>query len=122
MTEMELIFLGEKKEDYTSTSTLQITDSICLACYGATCMFEIVVLVKYMFPLRIKDPYILMFHFLLLLLIVSAIVETTARMIYHDPGYITNPNDVKLSFGTKTQHISNLAYILLGLVISTMMF
>ena len=53
-------------------------------------MFELIVLVKYMLPLRIKDPYILMFHFFVIVLMVSVIMETTARLVTNDPGYITN--------------------------------
>ena len=85
-------------------------------------MFELIVLVKYMLPLRIKDPYILLFHFFVIVLMTSVIMETTARMITNDPGYITNPDQRYMTFGQKSLHISNLAYILLGLVISTMMF
>lgn len=58
---------------------LKIADYCCLASYTGIMAFEIFIVIRYLIPLRIKSPYILMFYALLTVVLVSSIIEIACR-------------------------------------------
>ena len=72
---------------YNPELGLIVADTCLLAFYALLLGYEIFVIVKYLAPLRITSPYIILFYFLLTVLLGSCIVELFSRMILANSGY-----------------------------------
>ena len=106
---------------YEPGKGLTIADSIWLAFNTIILIFEIFIIVRYLIPLRIKSPYILLFYSILTVLMSAQIMEVTVRIYDGDPGLITACAS-NLTLGVIARQISAVSYILLGFVLSTIMF
>jgi len=100
---------------------LRISDSVCFAIYIGCLAFETYIIKKYLIPLRIKSPYILMFYCMLTVMLVSMIIMLAERLFGNDPGFIVSKHQKK-TVGEVCVHIQATAYILLGFIISATEF
>ena len=100
---------------------LTIADSIWVASNTLILFGEIYIIVKYLVPLRIKSPYILLFYSILTILLLAQIVEGCSRLNTGDPGFIVNWEQ-NISVGVIARQIGEVSYILLGFVLSAIMF
>ena len=98
-----------------------MTDGCCLTLYFSLLFFLIYIVIKYLIPLRIKSPYILMFYGLLSILLLSQIIVMFARLVFDDPGFYVTDHQ-RITVGMIALHTGAVAYILLGFVISVTMF
>ena len=57
--------------DYDASGDLMISDSIWLSLSCLLLLYEIFIIVRYLIPLRIKSPYILLFYMMLTILLVA---------------------------------------------------
>jgi len=69
---------------------LRISDSVCFAIYIGCLAYEIYIVFKYLIPLRIKSPYILLFYSMLTVMLVSMIIMLAERLFGDDPGFIVS--------------------------------
>ena len=68
---------------------LTITDSMMFAIYSFLFLLEVVIVTKYLVPLRIKSPYIFCFYSTLAVLLISKSLEVIARQKDGDAAYVT---------------------------------
>ena len=68
---------------------LTITDSMMFAIYSFLFLLEVVIVTKYLVPLRIKSPYIFCFYSTLAVLLVSKSLEVIARQKDGDAAWVT---------------------------------
>jgi hypothetical protein len=106
---------------YNPDLGLKIADGVCFTIYVGYLAYEIYIIFKYLIPLRIKSPYILMFYLMLAVLLSTMIIMIAMRLWYNDPGFIIEKNQ-KHTLGEICLHIQSTAYILLGFIISATMF
>ena len=59
---------------------LQICDIGSVVGYSLLLIVELVVCAKYLIPLRVKSPYILLFYISLFVLLVSSLIEILTRL------------------------------------------
>ena len=100
---------------------LRIADYCCLCFYSLLLSFEIFIISRYLVPLKITSPYILMFYIILGLLLISSIIEMLSRVTNSDPGWFTTYNNY-ITVAQVSRHISATMYVLLGFVLSAIMF
>ena len=74
---------------FTQDRGLTITDSIMFAIYSFLFLLEVVIVTKYLVPLRIKSYYIFCFYSILAVLLVSNSLEVIARQKDGDAAYVT---------------------------------
>mmetsp|Transcript_9882 Transcript_9882/g.12256 ORF Transcript_9882/g.12256 Transcript_9882/m.12256 type:complete len:308 (+) Transcript_9882:3-926(+) len=106
---------------YNAQLGLLLADTCLLAVYSLLFGFEIFVMVRYLYPLRIKSPYIISFYIFLTVLMLSSIIELFLRLILAQTGYYIAKTD-HVTASEVCQHLQALSYILLGFVISATMF
>ena len=106
---------------FTPDRGLTITDSMMFAIYSFLFLLEIVIVTKYLVPLRIKSPYIFCFYSTLAVLLVSNSLELIARQKDGDAAYVTEETSI-FTFGENCRHVGTIAYIMLGFILSAMMF
>ena len=58
---------------------LTIADSVMFAVYAFLFLCEVIIVTKYLVPLRIKSPYIFLFYSILAVLLLSNSLELIAR-------------------------------------------
>lgn len=73
----------------TKDRGLTISDSLMFTLYCILFLLEIIILTKYLVPLRIKSPYIFAFYSTLAVLLVSNSLELIARQKDGDAAYVT---------------------------------
>ena len=100
---------------------LTIADSIMFAIYAFLFLIEVIIVTKYLVPLRIKSPYIFFFYSTLAVLLVSNSLELIARQKDGDAAYMMHEEDI-FTFGENCRHVGTICYIMLGFILSAMMF
>ena len=70
-----------------SEAGLRIADSMCLALYLLLLCFEVIILTRFVIPLRIKSPYIISFYAFLTILLSSSCIELMTRLCSDDPAF-----------------------------------
>ena len=76
--------------NYNPEVGLLIADIGGIVCNVIMLLFEIIIIIRFLIPLRIKSPYILLFYLILGIMLVSSIVEQSTRVYNGDPGYLMN--------------------------------
>ena len=76
--------------DYNPEVGLMIADIACIVCNVIMLLFEIIIIIRFLIPLRIKSPYILLFYVILGITLLANIVEQGTRVYNGDPGYLMN--------------------------------
>ena len=109
------------EEDDNVSLAVKIADGCCLTMYSLILCFEVVIIARYLIPLRIKSFYILTFYVLLAILLISSMVEVIYRLAFDDPGYLIG-EDRPMTFGEISMHIAGFSYVLLGFALSITMF
>ena len=108
--------------DYNAERGLLLADSSWIVCNITILLSEIIIIVKYLIPLRIKSPYLLLFYIILAILLLANIVEAITRLYNGDPGFLLNWQQKHVSLGIVSRQIGDVTYILLGFVLSAIMF
>ena len=107
--------------NYDLNYGLKAADWCCLISYIALLGFEIFIVVRFLYPLKIKSSYILLFYIILALLLLFEIIEMITRVSFSDPGFWTGEANY-ITIGQIARHCSATMYILLGFVLSAIMF
>ena len=76
--------------DYNPEVGLLIADIGNITCSVIMLLFEIIIIIRFLIPLRIKSPYILIFYLILGIMLLSNIVELGTRIYNGDPGFLMN--------------------------------
>jgi len=108
--------LHHKDKDTEYNLGLCIADSFCLSFDVLLFSFEMIILLRYVFPLCIKSPYIISFYVLLTMLLISDIIKVTTRLC------VVIQADNVITAGKVAGHASDVFYILLGFILSMTMF
>ena len=76
--------------DYNPEVGLLIADIGNITCSVIMLLFEIIIIIRFLIPLRIKSPYILLFYLILGIMLLSNILEQGTRIYNGDPGFLLN--------------------------------
>ena len=76
--------------NYNPEVGLLIADIGNITCSAIMLLFEIIIIIRFLIPLRIKSPYILLFYLILGIMLLSNIVEQGTRVYNGDPGFLLN--------------------------------
>lgn len=76
--------------NYNPEVGLLIADIGNITCSVIMLLFEIIIIIRFLIPLRIKSPYILIFYLILGIMLLSNIVELGTRIYNGDPGFLMN--------------------------------
>lgn len=106
---------------FTEKQKLATVDMACLLCYSVLFMYMILIIVKYLAPLKIKDRYIIAFYAVLTVMLCSAMMEIVARLMDQDPAFMLSRQQ-KMTFGEICRNICCTSYIVLGFIISATMY
>ena len=85
--------------DYDADKGLLIADASWIVCNVIIFLFEVIIIVRFVIPLRIKSPYLLLFYFILAILLLANIVEASTRLYNGDPGFLLNWEQKHISVG-----------------------
>ena len=69
---------------------LMIADVCCIVFNVIMLLFELIIIIRFLVPLRIKSPYILLFYILLGIMLIANILEAGTRVYNGDPGFLLN--------------------------------
>ena len=108
--------------EYNAEKGLMIADASWIVCNAIMFLFEVIIIMRFVIPLRIKSPYLLLFYFILAILLLANIVEASTRLYNGDPGFLLNWQQKHVSLGIVSRQIGDVTYILLGFVLSAIMF
>ena len=108
--------LNHQDNDNEVNLGLCIADSFCMGFSVLLFGFEMLILFRYVFPLRIKSPYIISFYVLLTLLLISDMIKVSTRLC------TVSQEDNVITVGEIAGHASNVFYILIGFILSMTMF
>ena len=72
----------------TKSEQLEIIDGVCLICYAILFMYQILIITKYLVPLKIRDRYIIAFYLVLTVCLTTMMMEIIARLINNDPAFM----------------------------------
>ena len=100
---------------------LTVIDGTCLICYAILFMYQMLIIAKFLVPLKIKDRYTILFYFFLNCLLISSGMELIARLAEGDSSYTVARNQ-HMTFGEICRNTANTSYIILGFIISATMF
>ena len=76
--------------NYNPEVGLLIADIGNITCSVIMLLFEIIIIIRFLIPLRVKSPYILIFYLILGIMLLSNIVELGTRIYNGDPGFLMN--------------------------------
>ena len=79
--------------NYDLNYVLKAADWCSLVSYIALLGFEIFIVVRFLYPLKIKSSYILLFYIILALLLLFEIIEMITRVSFSDPGFWTGSSN-----------------------------
>ena len=105
----------------TTEEKLEIVDGVCLLSYAALLLYQVLIISKYLIPLKIRDRYIMAFYFFSTVMLVAAIMEIIARLVDKDPAFMISRKQ-PMTFGEICRNISCISYIVLGFIISATMY
>ena len=76
--------------DYDPEVGLLIADIGGIVCNVIMLLFEIIIIIRFLIPLRVKSLYILLFYLILGVMLLANIVEQVTRVYNGDPGFLLN--------------------------------
>ena len=106
---------------HNSEFALKIVDAVTISLITIVFAFEVFIIVRYLIPLRIKSPYILLFYLILTIQLLSYGMYVAIRLYNGDPGFDVNWKGA-ISIANIFRHISSTSYLILGFILSAIMF
>ena len=79
------------------------------------------IVAKYLVPLKIRDRYIIAFYFFSTVMLMAAMMEIIARLIDRDPAFMISRKQ-PMTFGEIARNAASISYIVLGFIISASMY
>ena len=100
---------------------LEVIDGVCLLFYSTLFLYQVLIITKYLVPLKIRDRYIIAFYIVFSVMLITSVMEVIARLIDKDPAFMMD-RDQEMTFGEICRNISCTSYIVLGFIISATMY